>query len=214
MVHNRTIFFHPPEFFPPLDFFFGLLNSDLWVVLDHVMFTSRSRQSRCRIKTHDGIEQLAVGVKRPQNKPVYCTVIDCSQNWKHIFLKNIKEYYKNTFFFGEYYPDMINLIESPAVLLETLTLESTVWIGQLLGKKVEHFRTSELDTARRGRYTKKYPIAKVIPMILQKYNATLFNTPFKHPYYPQQGGPFEKDLSILDALFCVGADNLKLLLEA
>ncbi len=207
------IFFHAPEFFPPLDFFYGLVNSDVWVVLDHVRFTSRSRQSRCRIKTNDGIEQLSVGVKRPQNKPVYATVIDSSQNWKRQFLKKIKMYYRDTIFFDEYFPEIIQIIESPNVLLETLTLQSTLWVGELLGKKPRYFRTSELDTSRGGRYTNKYPVSKVIPLLLEKYHAVPFNRPFCHPEYPQRSGPFEKDLSILDCLFCVGAENVKLLLN-
>jgi hypothetical protein len=209
---ETRLFFSTPQFFPPLDFFHGLLNSDVWIVLDHVKFTSRSRQSRCRVKTNDGIEQLQVAVKRPQNKPIYATVIDGMQGWKRYFLRAIKMYYYDTPFFTEYYPSVIQLIESPHVLLETLTLESTFWVSELLGKKIQYLRTNDLDTARAGRYTRKYPIAKIIPLLLERYHASLFNDPFHHPEYPQRTGPFEKDLSILDCLFSVGADNTRLLL--
>lgn len=213
---TKTIFFHAPEFFPPLDFFHGLLNSDIWVVLDHVRFISRSRQSRCRIKTDNGITLLSVTVKRPQNKPICNTIIDNnsheSQPWQHIFLKELKRYYFDMPFFGEYYPGIADFIKRPNVLLETLTLQSCLWMGEILGKKIEYARTSELRTAKRGRYTRKFPVSKVIPLLLEKTCGTIFNDPFQHPVYLQRTEPFEKNLSVLDALFCVGADNIKFLL--
>lgn len=210
----RTLFFHAPEFFPPLDFFFGLLNSDVWVVFDHVIFTSRSRQSRCRIRrSGGGVQQVAVSVKRPQDKPIYATVIECMHPWRRYFLKVLKLYYGDTPFFSRYYPDVIRIINSPHVLLETLNLECILYVSNLIGKQVEYCRTSEIETAKRGRYTPKYPIAKLIPLMLERYNAVPFKEPFRHPIYPQKESPFEKDLSVLDALFSIGAKNLRLLLK-
>lgn len=217
---SKVLFFSPPQFFPPLDFFFGLLNSDIWVVLDHVRFTSRSRQSRCRIKTDEGIAQLQIGVKRPQNKPICATVIDnralgeSIHPWKHDFLRNIKLYYHDTPFFNEYYPEIVCCIEGPNVLLETLTLGTTLWAAHLLGKEIQYFRTSDLGTtySSHDRYTAKFPISRIIPLLLEKFSAVPFNTPFSHPEYPQRQGPFERDLSVIDSLMCVGADNVRVLL--
>jgi hypothetical protein len=205
-VKKKTVFFHTPEFFPPLDFFWGLLNSDLWVVLDHVTFTSRSRQSRCRIKSENGVSLLAMGVVRPCNKPIHKTLIDNMQPWRRLFLKYIERFYKETPYFGLFYPDLVGFIESPTVLLETFTLNTCLWAAEQMGKQVEFIRTSE-------EYT-KYPVSKIMPIVLQKVGGQLFNQPFIHPTYPQHYDPFERDLSILDALFCVGPENTALMLQA
>jgi hypothetical protein len=203
-MRNHVIFFHAPEFFPPLDFFFGLLNSDLWVVLDHVIFTTRSRQSRCRVKTDSGVQLLALAVKRPCNKPICDMVIDNAQPWRKAFLKAIERNYSDSPFFLDYYRDVRNHVEAPHVLLETFTLETTLWAASLMGKQVEFIRTSP-------HYT-KYPTSKIIPILLDKFEGALFNEQFVHPYYPQRTEPFERDLSILDVLFNVGKENAKVLL--
>lgn len=208
----KVFFFHAPEIFPPMDFFYGLLNADVWIILDHVTFTSRSRQSRCRIKTTTGVKQLQVSIVHPQNKPINYTVIDNMQCWRRLFLREIKTYYGDAPYFDMYFPMVKTFIESPFVLLETLTVNSTLWIAEVLGKKPLFIRTSELDTSRSGRYTNRYPIAKTIPMLLERYKALPFNRPFEHPCYPQCSTPFEKDLSILDSLFCVGAEDVRDLL--
>jgi hypothetical protein len=199
-----TIFFHPPEFFPPMDFFFGLLNSDVWVVLDHVNFAARSRQSRCRLKTESGIQQLAVGVKRPCNKPIFEMVIDNLQGWRRNFLKSIAQDYHQAPFFKDYFEEITYYIESPNVLLEPLNLQTTMWAAELMGKRVKTFYTKEQFTT--------YPISRVIPILLDRLKDEPFKDVFIHPEYKQMTDPFEKDLSILDALFCIGAEKTKELL--
>lgn len=139
----KIIFFHAPEFFPPLDFFFGVLNSDMWVVLDHVIFTTRSRQSRCRIKTNSGVQLLALAVKRPCNKPVCDMVIDNWQPWRRIFLKAIERNYCDTSFYNEYIDKLRDYVEAPHVLMETFTLETCLWIADLMGKQVDFIRTCD-----------------------------------------------------------------------
>ena len=203
---KKTVFFHCPEFFPPLDFFWGLMNSDLWVVVDHVTFTSRSRQSRCRIKSENGVSLLALGVVRPCNKPICKTIIDNMQPWRRNFLKLIRRFYEDTPFFSVLYPEVELFVESPTVLLESFTLKTCLWAAEQMGKQIEILRTSE--------YYTKYPVSKIMPLILDKVGGEPFNLPFHHPTYPQHYEPFEKDLSILDALFCVGPKNTALMLKA
>lgn len=205
---NKVLFFHPPEFFPPLDFFYGLINSDVWVVVDHVEYTTRSRQSRCRVKSETGITLLPVSVVRPCNKPVCSMMINNTYPWRRIFLRLLKIYYKDAPFFDEYYYTVKEYVESPYVLLETLTLETNLWIAELLGKKVDYVRTSELQTCHEKRYS-KFPMAKIIPVLLNKLGGELFSEVFVHPKYPQVVDPFEKDCSILDSLFCVGPENIR-----
>lgn len=199
------LFFHTPEFFPPLDFWFGLLNSDAWVVLDHVRFTTRSRQSRCRIKCDSSIQQLAVAVKRPCNKAICNMVIDNFHPWRRYFIRAIEKGYSDTPYFNGYFEGLKYYIEAPNVLLETLTLQTTLWVAELMGRHVRLFCTKD--------YYKNYPASKVIPILLDKLGGEPFHERFNHPYYQQRAEPFEKDLSILDALFCCGAEDVRKLLS-
>jgi hypothetical protein len=196
----KKVFVHPPEFFPPLDFFFGLLNSDIWVILDHLQFTTRSRQSRCRLKTDMGVVQIPVTVTRPCSKPLFDMVINNGYPWRRIFLRKIKEHYSEAPFFEEYFEAIHCFVESPYVLLEQLSVESTLWVAKLLGKEVNCIRSRDI-VANIG-----VPAAVMIPQVLEKTKGILFDEIFKHPYYPQQREPFERDCSIIDSLFCIGAD--------
>jgi hypothetical protein len=210
---TKVLWFHPPDFFPPLDFFFGLLNSDVWIVVDHTSYTARSRQSRCRVKSSSGITQLPVTVVRPCTKPLCRMVINEMYPWRRLFLRNIRQYYSEAPFFDEYYDAIRGFIEGSYVLLETLTLESCLWVADLLGKKVDFIRTSEMRNCDGKPYT-KFPMAKIIPLMLDRIGGHVFDKTFEHPYYPQVTEPFEKDLSIIDSLFCIGADNVKELLNS
>jgi len=201
---NRIVFFHSPEFFPPLEFFFGLLNSDVWVVMDHVTFLSRSRQSRCRTKKIDGIRQLPVAVRRPCSKPVCKMVIDNSQPWKRLFLKAIREDYGECPYFPVYWGDVKDFVESPLVLLENINMQTTLWAAEKMGKNVRYV------------YSKDYcwgkSVSETITFMLDKLGAELFNYTFTHPVYQQRTDPFQKDLTILDCFFNIGADETKRLL--
>jgi hypothetical protein len=189
-----------------MDFFFGLLHSNIWVVVDHAIFLPRSRQSRCRVKTESGIQQLAVAVKRPCNKPLCEMVIDNLQNWRKNFLKSIELDYSKAPFFRDYFDEIKYYIESPNVLLEPLNLQTTMWAAELMGKHVQPFYTKTQFTS--------WSVSRAIPVLMDKLNGEPLREVFVHPVYKQlTDGPFEKDLSILDALFCIGAQETRKLLS-
>jgi len=201
-----VIFFHDPEFFPPLSFFHGLVNSDMWVVIDHTRYTSRSKHNRCRIKTETGgITLLAAAVKRPCNKPICQTVIDNNQPWKRYFLKVIANSYSQAPFYKDYVDDLTCLVLSPHVLLETLTVQSDLWVAELLGTSPKVACTKD--------YYPDLPRAEIEETFCRRLQATPFDKPFKHPHYQQLREPFEEGLSVLDALLCVGAKETRRLLD-
>lgn len=200
------LFFCEPQFFPPLEFYFNLLHSDLWIVLDHVPYEVRTRQNRCRIRTPLGVQLLTVGVKRPCNgKPYYQIMIDNYPPWKRTFLKAIEYNYKNTPYYHEYIEEIKYYINAPNILLETLNISTTCWVSGLLHKHLQPFYTKSVC---------QNPDESVIEAICEKLNGTPFTEPFVHPRYQEKFEPFEKDLSVLDALFNIGAEATKELLNA
>lgn len=189
---------------PSLDFFFGLLNSTNWVVMDHLRYHVRSEQNQCRIRTPTGVQVLRVAVKHPCNKPIYRTMINNYVPWKLFFLKRIKQSYRGTEFFDLYYDDLRSLIEGPSVMLETLNMQAIMWVAGLLNKNVNPVYTHFLYD--------KYPKSKIINHICEKLHAEPFQQKYEPEYYPQISEPFEEGLSVLDTLFSVGAEDTRKLL--
>ena len=204
MSKKPTIFFAEPNFFPPLPFFYGLLNSDVWVCLDHVRFWPRSYMQKCRLRSLTGIQNLMVTVKRPCSKPICQMVINNMHPWQKQLLNAVKHSYSNAPFFKTYYSAFEYHINSPNILIETLNVQTTLWIANTLGKHVPIIFTQNSYMS--------YPKAETHDLIEKKLNGIIFDEEFKHPYYKQTLEPFEPDLSVLDALFCVGANELKALL--
>ena len=204
-----VFFFHEPEFFPSLQFFHGLIQSVVWVVLDHQTFQVRCYQNQCRIKTVSGIQVLRVAVKHPCNKPVYQTMIDNFNPWKRVFMSVIKHCYGRTEYYRIYIDGLASLINGPTVMLETLNVQTTMWIAGLLKAEPQLFHTHQFYG---GRGSHAYPKHKVVESLCQRFHVNSFSQEFKHPFYQQSTGTFETDLSVLDALFNVGADETRKLL--
>ena len=204
---NRTVklLFHEPLFLPPLDFFSGLVHSDIWVVMDHVPYSIRTRQNRCRIRTRTGIQLCSVSVKRPCNKLIFCTMIDNWQPWKRKFLEAVERSYMGSPFYTEYYEDLKYYVEAPNVLLETLNVQTTLWIAHLL--KIEPQIVYSKSTCQ------NLSREESVKLLCSRLGGEEFHEQFIHPYYKQRYEPFEEGLSILDALFSISATETRRLLK-
>lgn len=203
------LWFSVPEFFPPLKFLHGLINSDAWVVFDHLKYQIRSRQNRCRIRTATGVQLLSVAVKRPCNKAICFTMIDNFQPWRNDFLSAIQRNYVDTPFFPYYIDGLTSFIQGPNALLETLNVRTILWMAGLMKKHIELIYTKN--------YFSPHPKSKTsskraISSLCAKLGGEIFQEEFKHPYYQQKFEPFEKELSTLDALFNLGAMETRKLL--
>lgn len=197
-------FFHEPETFPSLEFFYGLLNSDIWVCLDHLRFHTRCAQNQCRIRSPTGIQVLRIAVKHPCNKPIYMMMINNYAPWKRYFLKSIENSYEGTEYYNLYIDGLHNLIEGPTVLLENLNIQAIRWIASLLDKSLQIICTNTIY--------EKYPKSKIIKHLCEKLHATQFTDKYEPEYYPQISEPFEENLSTLDPLFSVGAEDTRRML--
>lgn len=197
-------FIAEPEFFPPLQYFYGLNNSVVWFVIDHTQYRIRSHHNRCRVKTGTGITLLSISVKRPCNRHLYDTIIDNSFPWKRIFLKTLENNYKNAPFYRDYAQALANFVNSPHVLLENFNVDAACWICGLMGIKPKIAYSKFL--------TPKQPLEELPATVFKLTGALPLAMNFQEPHYPQMTEPFEEDLSVLDALFCIGAKGTRYLL--
>jgi len=194
-----TVFFHSPDFFPALPFFYGLANSDVWVVMDHVTFQSRTRQNICRVKTPTGIRLLHVPVKLPCNKPVFETMVNTYTNWQFLFLSALRSCYEDAPYYQYCIDDIKYYLQGPAVMIETLNVQTTLLVANMLKIRPEIVYSQHICSGMDE--------AETISYVCTKMKADAFTKEFVHPSYQQLWEPFEPNLSVLDALFCVGPDE-------
>ena len=142
---------------------------------------------------------LPVAVNRPCSKLICEMSINNWKPWRRFFLSQIRRNYADSPYLPEIYPELEGLVNAPSVMLETLNVETTKWVANLLGKKAVPVVYSSLVNRNSEAYLK-----------LRK---EAFSAPFKHPYYRQMVEPFEEGLSVLDALLCAGADNVREMLK-
>lgn len=201
-----NIFFSDPLFFPPLNFFYGLLNSQLWAVMDHLPFEPRTWQNQCRIKTSTGVQWLRVTVNLPCTKPVHQVTINNARPWKQSFFAAINRVYGDSEYYPIYIDDLKFFVEGPCVLLETLNVQTTLWIAGLLKKRPNLFYTKSVYT--------KYPASKVVKTVCKRFDGTVFEGLFSEVSLDvYDHDPSGENLSVLDALFTVGAEGLRALIK-
>lgn len=158
---------------------------------------------KCRLRSLTGIQNLMVTVKRPCSKPISQMVINNGIPWQKNLLKAIKHAYSSAPYFEDFFPALFYHVTAPNILVETLDIQTTLWIANTMGKQIPIVFTQNYFKGVKNQLS---------PVVEQKLQGTIFQEKFHHPKYPQTIEPFEPGLSVLDALFCIGPDELKQLL--
>lgn len=153
---------------------------------------------------------LRITVRHPCVSPICGTIITNYEPWKNIFLKVIERSYGETEYYPIYIDQLREFVNGSTVMLETFNVQTIMWIAGLLGIDPILYHTRYAYLGRGGR---AYPKHKVVKAVCEKFSAEEFNEPFVHPHYPQVSEPFEKDLSILDALLTIGPEDTHKLLK-
>lgn len=224
---------HQPNFFPWLGYFDKIVKSDVFVIIDDVQFSKGSVANRNKIKNSQGNAiWVTVPVRHKGSLMLHYNQLqlDYSKNWNINILNVLKSsysksaHYKEVFSFVEKllmesYSHLAALnISIIKAICERLQLTTPLFISSELkkdfGEKNErnlniclHFHAT---TYLSGQGAKKYNeegnfIEKGINLKYQE---------FDHPIYPQMGGPFISNLSIVDALFNCGFEQMATLLKA
>jgi hypothetical protein len=226
-----TCVIHQPEFLPWLGFFSRLARCDVFVVLDHIQFMVRGFQNRNKIRTRDGWMWLTVPVRSPHGKRILDVEIDNSKPWKRRHLKAIQTYYGRTPFYEEYVPSLRALYGEPWkkwYKLCRLNLCFIIFILKELGLQPKLVMSSTLrcegtksdlildickkvgaDTYLSGVGAKNY-------MDTEKFERAGIEVKyqdFTHPTYKQRYEPFVPNLSVIDALLCIGSKGVKELIS-
>ncbi|MFX1507336.1 MAG: WbqC family protein [Promethearchaeota archaeon] len=235
---TTIIAIHQPNYFPWLGYFNKIYCSDVFVFHDNVKFTKRSLTKRTLIRkapTSSEKTYLTVPVKKTSDYDLIKDLnADHNQNWQSKHINQLKGVYHKSPYFKEYFPLIKELFQSfkDVESLVDVNILSIKGIMEILSLDNDTVRSSELQvegvkseyninlikhfqgtiylsgTGARGYQTEEDFTKSDIKLIYQE----IFNFLEENPYYQAQG-EFINGLSVLDALFNIGADGIIKILE-
>lgn len=202
---------------------------DVFVFYDDVQFVNRSWQRRNKIKVpKDGI-WLSVPVIQNFGQTINKVKINNDLNWRDKHWTSIKHHYSNAPFFNEYMAILEEIYEKEWDYLVDLNITLIKKISEILGLDTEFMLSSELRGVEGTKTDRLINILKLIgadeyltapatkayiePEKFKGNDITLYWYEFNHPTYKQLYGDFVQYLSVIDLLFNMGDESIKLIRE-
>jgi hypothetical protein len=220
---------HQPNFLPYLGFFSKYKNSDSFVLYDTAQYSKNDYHNRNTIKTSNGPIWLTVPVSMSLGQLIKDVQL-ANTDFVGQHLKTLEFNYKKTPFFEKYFPAIKEIYSKPKLhLLVDLTIPLLEYFFELLdaNKKVILASSLDLDVLKKStdalvEITKKvganeYLAGKGSKDYLEeaKFDSSglkLTWQDFHHPKYLQLWGEFVPNMSVIDALFNIGHEEILKLL--
>lgn len=225
---------HQPNYLPWMGFFHKMMKADLFVLLDNVQFPKESPAARNLIKAKDGTARmLSVSVKKSKGafQNYNELEIDYAGKWNLKHVNQLKDSYSKAPFFVQYFPELEGILRTPHPNLAAMNIRIIEWIAEALGIGTRVEIASRHDDGSWGAKNDRNL------NICRHFNATaylsgsgakdyndealfarndiaLVYSEFRHPTYSQINGDFVPNLSIVDALFNCGAEEVARMLRA
>lgn len=218
-----------PNYLPWLGYFDLLDVVDRWVVLDNVQLARRSFTVRNRVKlSEQKTSWLTVSLHRaPRSTPIKGSRLILERPWWEAHARRIEAAYRDATHFEEHF-DWLREVITPRPDEETLARYNARVVLSLAARlgmdPIEVSFASALEPELTGSAQDKilalcdhfdtdayYNFASGVREGLYQADAfaargiQLYMHAFEHPEYPQLHGAFTSHLSVLDALFNVGA---------
>lgn len=221
---------HQPNYLPWLGFFAKISRSDIYVVMDNVQFPSRCWTNRVQIAGNQEPLWLTVPVRRHKQGTLVSDVeVDHSKDWVKRQRRTLEARYSRCPHFKAIYSPLVEILETrpgrlvdlnvPLIrwVLDALCIETRVVLGSELnasGKASELIvamcRVVEATDYIAGQGSADYENLAVYNDAGIRYHREVF----QHPQYTQQGqAQFVPGLSVVDALFNIGIEDVKLVFD-
>ena len=225
-----------PGYLPWLGFFDQILNTDLFILYDDLLYTKKSWRNRNYIKGPDGKILLSVPIRHEQGVNINQARIDNSKPWQKKHLRRIIENYKFSAYYNKYILFFQKLFEKRWEKLIDLDLKIIYFIVQELGIKTKLILSSEMGFEKKLKQKKHITDIKAERIIffmkelggsefhegaagenyinkklIEKESINIVFQNYQHPVYIQQLGEFISHLSVIDLLFNHGEKSLDIL---
>jgi WbqC-like protein family len=221
---------HQPNFLPWLGFFSKIAGADLYIAMDNTQFPRNSWVNRVKIGGRGEPMWLTVPVRHAGrlDLPIAEVEISYEVDWVTKHLRTIQQRYARAPHFREIFPSIEQHLAARPVLLEDLNLalirtllalcgvEREIVLGRFLAVDgmasaliAAMCRKAEAAVYLAGEGAADYDDLAIYDALGIEYRSA----GFVHPEYAQTGGaPFERGLSIIDALFNIGPERTRELL--
>lgn len=224
----KRILITQSNYIPWKGYFDNISQCDEMVIYDDVQYTRRDWRNRNLIKTPQGLQWLSipVEVKGKYHQKINETIV-ADNTWKEKHLKSIEQNYRKAPFFHEYFDQIQDWYELQEENLSKINLHLIERLNALLGIHSGILRSDEFDL-------KEDRTERLIDICVQREADEYLTGPAAREYmnedafkrsgikviyadystyrpYPQLYGDFQHGVSILDAIFNVGADLKKIL---
>jgi len=216
---------HQPVFLPWLGFFYKMLRSDIFVILDTAQYSKNSLGNRNIIKTSEGIEMVTVPIltKGRFRQRFNETKINNTVLWRRKHLRAFEMNYQKAKYFEVIFSRLKSIYherEWDNLCMFNMCLFK--WVKATLGLQTELIRASSLRASGTG-------VPRLIEIVeelganiylsglggkkyqqvddFKKANIELRYYDFSHPEYSQLWGEFAPNCSVIDLLFNCGPQS-------
>jgi len=225
-----TLSAHQPAYLPWLGYFNKIARADVFVILDDVQYEKNSFINRNRIKTPQGVQWLTIPV-HGGGRPLIKDAQIAGDRWRGKHWKAIEQNYRKAPCFEEFadtikevyclpppylWTKLKDVLYPLAIMLKSMGFEhariceqSDIGVGghkqELILNLCKHFGADRFlfGSEGRGYADVEWFRERGIEIEFQDYHT---------PEYPQLYGEFVPDLSVVDALFNVGAEETRRLI--
>lgn len=225
---------HQPNFFPWLGFFNKLSMADTFIILDNVQFPKKGGTWCNRVKLMcDGKSSwwtLPIHRSFHGTRVIREIEIKNGLSWREKSFRMLKAQYGRSPFFSSLFPAIEELLQTSAPNLVEFNMAAIRYLVKYIG--LDHAKIVLASDLRGHGHATELLISLVNEVGGKAYlsgdgssgylqeekfaeaGLQLVYQNFKHPVYRQcQGEEFVSGLSVLDALFNIGFDGLKRILQ-
>lgn len=213
---------HQPNYLPWCGYFYKMAHCDVFVILDDVQFTKNSYQNRTRIKSPKGPVWLTQPVLHSGRawQATDAVEFDGRADWRGKHIKTVAANYARSAHASDMFPVCRNWLGGSSPLLAETNTRIIRDVARLLGLGTEIVLSSKLGVA----LTKADRLVEICRLLgartylsgqgarsyqeeeqFRAHGIGLLYSDFTPRKYPQLWGEFVPGLSILDALFNLGA---------
>ncbi len=232
---QKIIAIHQPNYLPWLGYFYKISCCDLFIFHDNVELTKKGYTRRTNIRKGNTAEKIYLTVPLKKHSD-FALIKDLEianhENWQQKQLNKLNATYSKTPYYNQFKIVVEELLSQNIYSLSELNIACIRKISELLEFKTEFCRSSELPVAGKGneynlnlckhfqathyasgKGAKNYQDESAfqnegIEIIYSDFFSYLSGNP-----YPQQQDEFLNGLSILDALFNIGANEVRTMFQ-
>ena len=203
---------HQSQFLPWIPYFYKIIASDVFVMLDDVEFSKNGVQNRNQIKTPQGRQWLTLNITNKSHQLIADVALANPKTLEKL-LKTISQNYKKAPYFAEVFPYLESIFSEHKNNLHTINKRFIFYVLQILGFQGKIIESSSLHITTkkqqrlldilRATNANAYIMGGGVKYVrLEDFGVLeVFLSRFVHKPYTQQWGDFMGELSILDLMF-------------